>query len=80
MLALSADEAKQWKQMKADVAYEQVNFCRMMARALAAEAAANEMQVPAFAMSWVRALLVRDRREARAHVICVCLLGSMRRC
>ncbi|KAE8906406.1 hypothetical protein PF005_g11683 [Phytophthora fragariae] len=59
VLALSADEAKQWGQMKADVEMEQVGFCRMMARSLAAEAAANEMQIPAFALSWYEAMLTQ---------------------
>lgn len=59
MLALSQDEAKQWQQMRADVEYEQVGFCRMMARGLAPEAAGNETHVPSFAASWVRELLPR---------------------
>ncbi|KAJ8576939.1 hypothetical protein ON010_g2264 [Phytophthora cinnamomi] len=59
VLALSADEAKQWKQMKTEVELEQVSFCRMMARGLAAEAAASEMQVPALAMSWYEAMLTQ---------------------
>eukprot|EP00644_Phytophthora_capsici_P003801 jgi/Phyca11/544514/estExt2_Genewise1Plus.C_PHYCAscaffold_150098 len=53
VLALSQDEAKQWQQMKADVEKEQIGFCRMMMRGLAAEAAANEALVPSFADSWV---------------------------
>ncbi|KAL3670317.1 hypothetical protein V7S43_004628 [Phytophthora oleae] len=52
VLALSQDEAKQWQQMKADVEKEQIGFCRMMTRGLAAEAAANEALVPSFASSW----------------------------
>ena len=54
MLALSQDEAKGWRKNKAEVAIEQVAFCRMMARALAPEAAVKEAFVPPFAASWVR--------------------------
>jgi hypothetical protein len=60
LLALSQDEAKQWNQMKYDVQNEQVGFCRMLARGLAVEAAANDAQVPPFAASWVRFALLSE--------------------
>uniref|UniRef100_H3GEH9 Little elongation complex subunit 2 C-terminal domain-containing protein n=1 Tax=Phytophthora ramorum TaxID=164328 RepID=H3GEH9_PHYRM len=53
VLALSKDEAKQWEQMKSEVKNEQMTFCRMMARGLAAEAAVNEAHVPQFVASWL---------------------------
>ncbi|KAG7377433.1 hypothetical protein PHYPSEUDO_011647 [Phytophthora pseudosyringae] len=59
VLALSQDEGKQWQRMSADVEQEQVSFCRMMARGLAAEAAANETQLPLFAASWYNAMLTQ---------------------
>ncbi|GMF47591.1 unnamed protein product [Phytophthora fragariaefolia] len=45
----------------------------MMARALAAEAAANEMQVPAFAMSWVSLLVLLGRQTVHK----VALIGVL---
>ncbi|KAI9992887.1 hypothetical protein PInf_014825 [Phytophthora infestans] len=53
VLALSQDEATQWQQMKAEVELEQVGFCRMMARSLAAECAFNEAHIPPAVESWV---------------------------
>ncbi|POM62896.1 hypothetical protein PHPALM_27902 [Phytophthora palmivora] len=44
VLSLSQDEAKQWQQIKAEVEKEQVGFCRMMTRGLAAENVVNQAQ------------------------------------
>ncbi|KAL4171593.1 hypothetical protein KRP22_009685 [Phytophthora ramorum] len=59
VLALSKDEAKQWEQMKSEVKNEQMTFCRMMARGLAAEAAVNEAHVPQFVASWYKVMLTQ---------------------
>ncbi|ETL36260.1 hypothetical protein L916_11736, partial [Phytophthora nicotianae] len=59
VLALSQDEAKQWQHMKVEVEKEQIGFCRMMARNLAAEAALNEAQVPLAVESWYNAMLTQ---------------------
>ncbi|KAI9992669.1 hypothetical protein PInf_014536 [Phytophthora infestans] len=59
VLALSQDEATQWQQMKAEVELEQVGFCRMMARSLAAECAFNEAHIPPAVKSWYNAMLTQ---------------------
>ncbi|CAH0474165.1 unnamed protein product [Peronospora belbahrii] len=58
-LALSEDEAKQWQQMKKYAETEQVEFCSLMTRGLAAEAAFYETHVPLFAASWYNAMLTQ---------------------
>ncbi|OWZ02560.1 hypothetical protein PHMEG_00025858 [Phytophthora megakarya] len=59
VLALTPDEAQQWQHLKAEVEYEQVGFCRMIARGLAAENAASQNHVPLFVKSWYNAMLTQ---------------------
>ncbi|POM62569.1 hypothetical protein PHPALM_28260, partial [Phytophthora palmivora] len=59
VLSLSQDEAKQWQEMKAEVEKEQVGFCRMMTRGLAAEDVVNQAQVPSFVGSWYNSMLTQ---------------------
>ncbi|CAH0492413.1 unnamed protein product [Peronospora farinosa] len=59
VLALGTKEAKQWQKMKVKVEREQVEFCRMMTKGLAFEAAVHENQVPSFAASSYNAMLTQ---------------------
>ncbi|KAG7393823.1 hypothetical protein PHYBOEH_005992 [Phytophthora boehmeriae] len=54
VLALSQDEMKFWKHLENEVKGEQTSFCKMVVRALAAEATSKEAFIPPFVDIWVR--------------------------
>ncbi|KAI9913682.1 hypothetical protein PsorP6_006480 [Peronosclerospora sorghi] len=63
VLALGPEDTKEWHDLHPDVEQEQVVYCRMLARALAAEAAAQEKHAPTFVLSWYKAMLAQTQHE-----------------